>query len=80
MVKIILNLLLSFLLGKLKPVLLKHIEMVEPSMMSGGDKFNSVVKSFKEDLVAAGKGWRNNLIELVVKSGVQLLREKGVLQ
>lgn len=80
MLKTILNLLLSIVLGKLKPILLKHIEMVDASMINGADKRNAVVASFKKDVLEAGKEIGDSIINLAIEAGVVLLKQKGILK
>lgn len=76
MIKFLLNLLLSLILGKLKPVLLKHIETIDGTMISNVDKRNTVLTNFKDDLVVAGKEIGTNFINLALEAGVALVKDK----
>ncbi len=76
MFKILLNLLLSLIIGKLKPILLKRISDIDDSIISDTSKREIVLQNFKSDLIEAGKEIKDSLLNLVIEVGVSYLKGK----
>lgn len=76
MLKVILNLLLTLVLGSLKAVLLRSIEKIDAEALTNEDKRKAVFESIKKDALLSGKQLSDNIINLAIEAGVRLLREK----
>lgn len=76
MLKVLLNLILNVVLGKLKPVLLKHIETLEYQNLTNEEKRKAVLSAFTSDLKEAGKEMGETIKEIVFRSAVALVKDK----
>lgn len=76
MLKILLNIVLSLILGSLKKILLVHIEEINADNLTNEEKRKKVFESFKADAIAEGKKIRDSLINLAIEAGVQLIKSK----
>ncbi len=72
----LLSVLLSLLLGKLKPVLIKHIETVDAETITGEEKRAKAIDAFRFDLTVAGKEMGKLALNLAIEAAVAYFRKK----
>lgn len=75
MLKMILNLALSLIVGSLKGLLLRNVEALNAGSLTNEEKRKEAFNIFKRDSQKTGKELRDSLINLAIELAVTLIKK-----
>lgn len=75
MLKPLLSLILSMIVGKLKSLLLTNIENLNSGSLTNDEKRKEAFNAFKRDATKSGRELRDSLINLAIELAVSYLKK-----